>query len=597
MSDTQVEERANLLACALAYAKRGWKVFPCQPGGKKPLGALVPQGLKEATDDPSQTQRWWTEKPEANIGIRTGRVSGFFAIDIDAQHGGLASWAILTDKHGEIRTANVRTPSGGMHLYFRCSEKVIKNSVSKIAPGIDVRGENAYVVGAGSRTTVGDYLWSENVSIVDPPRWLLQLVAATDRQFRHSRELVLREGTRNDALTSLAGCMRRHGASMAAIAAALQHENRCRCRPPLSRPEVAAIARSVSRYPPADSSAASGNGDPAVPILSFKTAEDLAREAPPEPRFVIHGYAACGCVSELTGPPKRAGKTTLLAFGVSAVLNGSCFLGHLARKGPVVWLTEESMATFAEPLKLARIWGRPDLHVLSWHDTGGVDWPQIVRAAADRCRRVGAEFLIIDTLPQFAGLRGDAENNSGDALRVVDPVRRAANEYGLAVMAVRHDRKGGGDVGESGRGSSAFAAAVDITIAMRRPEGKTRPTVRMLHALSRFSQTPPTLVTELTSTGYVALGSEAAVAILEAKRALVEDLPTREESAIGIDELRTRFGIPRTVLQDALKELVGNQVTRIGKGKKNDAYRYFRPVVVSAATLINTHGGNGTASA
>jgi hypothetical protein len=43
-----------------------------------------------------------------------------------------------------------------------------------------------------------------------------------------------------------------------------------------------------------------------------------------------------------------------------------------------------------------------------------VEWPDVVRAAIARCKEVGAETLLIDTLPQFAGLRGDAENNSGD---------------------------------------------------------------------------------------------------------------------------------------------------------------------------------------
>jgi hypothetical protein len=42
--------------------------------------------------------------------------------------------------------------------------------------------------------------------------------------------------------------------------------------------------------------------------------------------------------------------------------------------------------------------------------------------------RVGAGVLIVDTVSQFAGLRGDAENNSGDALAAVEPLQAAAAE-------------------------------------------------------------------------------------------------------------------------------------------------------------------------
>ena len=54
----------------------------------------------------------------------------------------------------------------------------------------------------------------------------------------------------------------------------------------------------------------------------------------------------------------------------------------------------------------------------------------------------------------------------GDALAALRPFQRAA-AAGLAVVAVRHERKGGGEVGESGRGASAFVGGVDIHVAVR----------------------------------------------------------------------------------------------------------------------------------
>jgi hypothetical protein len=42
---------------ALAYASKGWAVFPCQMRGKKPL---TQHGLKEATTDRERIREWWT---------------------------------------------------------------------------------------------------------------------------------------------------------------------------------------------------------------------------------------------------------------------------------------------------------------------------------------------------------------------------------------------------------------------------------------------------------------------------------------------------------------------------------------------------------
>ncbi|MGD0138515.1 MAG: DUF3987 domain-containing protein [Tepidisphaeraceae bacterium] len=57
---------------------------------------------------------------------------------------------------------------------------------------------------------------------------------------------------RNNTLTSLAGTMRRRGANVEAISAALREQNKIMCVPPLPDAEVIAIANSIGRYAPAD---------------------------------------------------------------------------------------------------------------------------------------------------------------------------------------------------------------------------------------------------------------------------------------------------------------------------------------------------------
>jgi len=86
---------------ALAYARRGWRVFPIWPirdgrcacgsacgrdAGKHPIGRLVPHGVLDATTDASCITRWWTDTPDANVGIATGAGSDLVALDQDGDY-------------------------------------------------------------------------------------------------------------------------------------------------------------------------------------------------------------------------------------------------------------------------------------------------------------------------------------------------------------------------------------------------------------------------------------------------------------------------------------------------------------------------------
>jgi hypothetical protein len=202
--------------------------------------------------------------------------------------------------------------------------------------------------------------------------------------------------------------------------------------------------------------------------------------------------------------------------------------------------------------------------------------------AVAKAKELGYRLLIVDTLSQFAGISGDAENSSGAALEAMRPLQEAAAD-GLAVVISRHERKGGGEVGESARGSSAFSGAVDVVLSLRRAEGQTRESVRVIQALSRFDETPSELVIDLVDGEYVVLGTMHDVKIQEASQALLDELPTTETDAIemkDIVELFKESKIRRTTLQTALMAHVeAGTVSRIGRGKKGDPYRYWRPAV------------------
>jgi putative DNA primase/helicase len=135
----------SLMDAALAYAAKGIPVFPCKNTPENEATHKTPltkSGFKDATTDPKQIERWWSRRPDALIGMPTGKASGFDVLDLDAKKGknGLdqvPDWESLTP-------TIAATQNGGAHLYFKADG--VTCSADKIAPGVDTRGDGGYVI-------------------------------------------------------------------------------------------------------------------------------------------------------------------------------------------------------------------------------------------------------------------------------------------------------------------------------------------------------------------------------------------------------------------------------------------------------------------
>ena len=331
---------------------------------------------------------------------------------------------------------------------------------------------------------------------------------------------------------------------------------------------------------------------PAPPKLPFRTARQIADETPDKIDWVSKPYVAFGAITEVDGKVKLAGKSTWTTHLCRAVLDGLPFMGEPTTKTAIVYLTEQPPASWRLTLDRAGLLGRDDFHCLYFRDIRGILWSVVADEAAAYCKTVGAKLLVVDTLGQFAGIAGDSENNAGDALMAMQPLQQAAGN-GIAVMILRHDRKSGGLVGESGRGSSAYSGAVDIVLSIRRPEGNTKKTLRTIHAIGRFDETPDELVIDLTPTGYVSLGTAANVAEAEAEQILRAAAPRTEEEAATLDEMIKGTEVSRSTAQRVVKNLCARgEFLSTGEGKRGKPFRYLLPEIVSAQTP-NTDGQLG----
>lgn len=170
MSDDPFETHHAWLAApmpaAATYAEAGWPVFPvhwfdkqsarcscgrsdCDSPAKHPT---TRHGFRNASTDLDQVAAWWFERPNANVGIATG-APGPDVVDVDVKAGapGLASLEKLRAA-GLLRGARavIRTPSGGLHLYYAGTEQ---GNATMARHGVDFRGRGGYVLAPPSYVT------------------------------------------------------------------------------------------------------------------------------------------------------------------------------------------------------------------------------------------------------------------------------------------------------------------------------------------------------------------------------------------------------------------------------------------------------------
>lgn len=98
---------------AVKYSTLGWSIFPLAEGEKVPIKNT--DGFKSASANRAQISVWCRQFPHANIGIATGKTSGFLVIDLDPRSGCNETLARL-GKAGKVlgtRSRRARRVMGG----------------------------------------------------------------------------------------------------------------------------------------------------------------------------------------------------------------------------------------------------------------------------------------------------------------------------------------------------------------------------------------------------------------------------------------------------------------------------------------------------
>jgi hypothetical protein len=174
------------LDAALAYAERGYPVFPCSPNTKVPFART--NGCKDATTDEATIRKWWESAPTANVAIATGSVSGIYVVDVDV---------VSSEVMPLLPTTwTARTRGGGWHYIYTLPDGVTLPNTAKKSPNAvhgdaDTRGEGGYILVFPSVIDGKQYQWVNDIEPATLPQWIVDRVRPKTETRMATRQMFL----------------------------------------------------------------------------------------------------------------------------------------------------------------------------------------------------------------------------------------------------------------------------------------------------------------------------------------------------------------------------------------------------------------------
>lgn len=489
------------LDLALRLGAKGYAVFPL--GGDK--APVLSGGHKRATREPDEILDLWAEAGgrAKGVGVCPGRCHPpLVVLDVDRKSNvdGLTS---LTEVDPDLGTAlavgdiepTQRTPSGGLHLFFKSDGAEHRNTAGALGPGLDTRGTHGYVkIYADDLPDPG--------CLPEAPAYVSKLGRKSDRAPTAERGLApssasaikaakfylerqapeAAEGTRNATAFQVAAQLRNVGLSeVDALALLLDLWNPTKCSPPLDEEELAAVVQNAYKYsqegPREDRISAAGKLlDKAQSVASEKAprwrvyyGDEFARRPPP--RWLVKGLIQADSLALLTGTYRSFKSFIALDIALS-LASGRPVLGNKdwqpVEPQKVLYLCGEGSADLGVRYRAytkARLTGSIDRCGFI-DDVPQIDdftSPEFV-ALAD-----AHDVIVIDTLARITvGIDENSNADIGRVVAVLDGLRKG-RERPLTVIVVHHTGKNG----QEPRGASALAAAADTILLATRIDKHT----------------------------------------------------------------------------------------------------------------------------
>lgn len=473
---------------ALAYASKGYAVFPLTPRDKYPLEGS--RGFYDATTDERMIRKWWDAHPDANIGIATGGADRLqlVVIDVDTNEAKhkvgdetLQQWEAI---HGELpETRKVISGSGGVHYYYFSGDHY--RSVNNVMANIDVKSEGGYIVAPPSIHPCGKpYRWADKSILDKAPAFLngsakelADLVKANTAPAQEKPRFEMPEtilsGSRVQAMISLIGKLRGAGLSEDAIRGAVETENAERCNPPLTSRELEKeVFPALRRDWKASRPYYSAEERIVATMPKPESLETVAANPPQLSPVLIDGVLRQGHKMLISGPSK-AGKSFALMRLAIGIAEGMAWFGSKCKQGRILYLNMEidHASCVDRFLKIYKALGL----TFNIHQANIDIWPlrgfsrplsEMTDLIIEEAGSGKYAAIVID--PLYKLMDGD-ENSNSDISRMVGNFDRIARETGAAVIYAHHFAKGtGGDkaVIDRAAGAGTFARDPDAILTM-----------------------------------------------------------------------------------------------------------------------------------
>jgi hypothetical protein len=163
-SSPSVPSARSAALMAHVYRLRGWSLFPLPRGQKIPDRPW--RQFQSYRPSDHVVEVWFRQRPDANVAIVTGAVSGLVVADLDLAKAPEVAREFAERCGGELPAApTVRTGSGGLHLYFQHPGVPVRSRVG-LFPGCQ-RSPHTEPPGSGKRSHPG----SPNLSQPGSPIW------------------------------------------------------------------------------------------------------------------------------------------------------------------------------------------------------------------------------------------------------------------------------------------------------------------------------------------------------------------------------------------------------------------------------------------
>lgn len=462
---------------ALAWARRGFPVFPLREGGKKPL---IEDWQRLATSDPETIRQVWGKR-RFNVGVLP---RGHIVVDIDDKNGktGSLDWELFGYPDD---TLTVETPSGGRHLYYRSDHPTRQSPLTR---SIDIRaGDLGYAIAPGSMVDGKPYTLLADKPVADAPETLaahchrkvveradLDVELDTEEAEQRARDWLEQrapavEGEHGDLWTYKTACGVIDLGISAELCFDLMLDWNDRCSPPW---ELEALQEKVdsawrNRLNPVGSQSIEADfGSVLIPAPELKPVVrpkflwlgdkslDLSQQWLIYNRFPKVGTAA------LVGPSN--GGKTFLALDLGACLgSGAPWLGSTSdeRVGTII-LTAEGIGGL--PARMAGY----DEHgpVVATTVRLIKDNPNEVTetlqeaAALLRAKGVRVGLIVLDTLTASGLLEN--ENDNSEIGRALNYLEQMAMAFQCLVLVTHHPPKQGSGM----RGGYALHAGFDVVV-------------------------------------------------------------------------------------------------------------------------------------